>query len=39
MRTTYHLEVDALRIRVSRKALEESDEETPGIILDYDKAG
>jgi len=31
--------VDALRILFSDAAIEESDEEKPGIILDFDKIG
>ncbi len=39
MKITYDPEVDVLRIIFSEAAIEESDEEKPGIILDYDKGG
>ena len=39
MKITYDPEVDVLRIIFSEVAIEESDEEKPGIILDYDKGG
>lgn len=40
MKVTYDPEVDVLRIVFSSEALiEESDEEKPGVILDYDQAG
>jgi len=39
MRITYDTEVDVLRILFSKAAIEESDEERPGIILDFDKSG
>jgi uncharacterized protein YuzE len=39
MRITYDTEVDVLRILFSNTAIEESDEERPGIILDFDKSG
>lgn len=39
MKITYDPEVDVLRIIFSDVAIEESDEEKPGIILDFDKAG
>ena len=39
MKITYDPEVDVLRIIFSETAIEESDEEKPGIILDYDKGG
>lgn len=32
-------EVDVLRILFSSAAIEESDEDKPGVILDYDKDG
>ncbi|MBI3992505.1 MAG: DUF2283 domain-containing protein [Candidatus Lambdaproteobacteria bacterium] len=39
MRVTYDPEVDVLRILFSNAAIEESDEDKPGVILDYDKDG
>ncbi len=39
MKITYDSEVDVLRILFSNATIEESDEEKPGIILDYDKEG
>ena len=39
MKITYDPGVDVLRIIFSAVAIEESDEEKPGIILDYDKGG
>ena len=39
MRVTYDPEVDVLRILFSSAAIEESDEDKPGVILDYDKEG
>jgi len=39
MRVTYDPEVDVLRILFSSAAIEESDEDKPGVILDYDKDG
>ena len=39
MKVVYDAEVDVLRILFSDAAIEESDEEKPGTILDYDKAG
>jgi len=35
----YDAEVDILRILFSNAPIEESDEEKPGMILDYDKDG
>ena len=39
MKVTYDTEVDVLRIIFSQSAIEESDEDKPGVILDYDKDG
>jgi uncharacterized protein YuzE len=39
MRVTYDAEVDVLRILLSDAPIEESDEDKPGVILDYDKDG
>ena len=39
MKVTYDPEVDVLRILFSGVAIEESDEDKPGIVLDYDKDG
>ena len=39
MRITYDKEVDVLRILLSDAPIQESDEEKPGVILDYDAEG
>lgn len=39
MKVIYDPEVDILRIILNSTPIEESDEEKPGIILDYDKDG
>ena len=39
MKVTYDPEVDVLRILFRDAPIEESDEDKPGIILDYDDAG
>lgn len=39
MKVTYDPEVDVLRIVLNNAEIEESDEEKPGVILDYDKDG
>ncbi len=39
MKVTYDPEVDVLRIVFREVAIEESDEDKPGVILDYDKDG
>jgi uncharacterized protein YuzE len=39
VKVTYDPEVDILRIILSNVPIEESDEDKPGVILDYDKDG
>ncbi|MBI4688041.1 MAG: DUF2283 domain-containing protein [Nitrospirae bacterium] len=39
MKITYDPEVDIMRIIFSNAPIEESDEEKPGVILDFDKEG
>jgi uncharacterized protein YuzE len=39
MKVTYDLEVDVARIVLSGAPIQESDEEKPGVILDYDEDG
>jgi uncharacterized protein YuzE len=39
MKVTYDPETDTLRVVFSKAAVEESDEQKPGVILDYDKDG
>lgn len=39
MKVVYDQEVDVLRIVFNTATIEESDEEKPGVILDYDKDG
>jgi len=39
MKVKYDQEVDVLTIEFSSVPVEESDEDKPGIILDYDKDG
>ncbi len=39
MKVTYDAEVDILRIIFTSVAVEESDEDRPGIVIDYDKDG
>ena len=39
MKITYYTETDTFRIILSEVAIDESDEEKPGVILDYDAAG
>lgn len=39
MKVTYDQEVDVLRILFSTAPIEESDEDKPGVILDYDGDG
>jgi uncharacterized protein YuzE len=39
VKVAYDAEVDAVRVLFSDAAIEESDEDKPGIILDYDAEG
>ncbi|MDO9371960.1 MAG: DUF2283 domain-containing protein [Gammaproteobacteria bacterium] len=39
MKVVYDPEVDVLRILFSNAPIEESEENKPGVILDYDKGG
>lgn len=39
MKVTYDPEVDILRILFRDVPIEESDEDKPGVIIDYDKDG
>ena len=39
MKVQYDQEVDMLSIVLSENPVEESDEDKPGVILDYDKDG
>lgn len=39
MKVTYDPAVDVLRILFNSAPIEESDEDKPGVILDYDKDG
>jgi uncharacterized protein YuzE len=39
MKVTYDPEVDVLHVIFSNAPIEESDEDKPGVILDYDKKG
>jgi len=39
MKVIYDSEVDVLRILLNDVEIEESDEEKPGVILDYDRNG
>ena len=39
MKVTYDPESDTLRVLFSGAAVEESDEDKPGVILDYDRDG
>ena len=39
MKVKYDKEIDVLYISFSKNKIKESDEDKPGIILDYDKEG
>lgn len=39
MKISYDPEVDVLRVLFNARPIEESDEERPGLILDYDADG
>ena len=39
MKVKYDQEVDVLTIQLSNVPIEESDQDKPGVILDYDKDG
>ncbi|MGO8762256.1 MAG: DUF2283 domain-containing protein [Desulfobaccales bacterium] len=39
MKVTYDPEADVLRIHCRNAPIEESDEDKPGVIIDYDKDG
>ncbi len=39
MKVTYDPQVDVLRIILSQAPVQESDEQKPGVILDYDRDG
>ena len=39
MRVTYDAGTDTLRFLLSGSRIDESDEEKPGVVLDYDKCG
>ncbi len=39
MKVKYDQEVDVLTIQLSKTPVEESDQDKPGVILDYDKDG
>ncbi len=39
MKLTYDPEVDVLRIVLAETPVEESDEDKPGVVLDYDRQG
>jgi len=39
MKITYDAETDTLRVLFSNAPIKESDEQKPGVILDYDKDG
>lgn len=39
MKISYDQQVDIVRILLSDAEIDESDEDKPGVIIDYDKAG
>jgi len=39
MKVTYDPQTDVVRILFSKAPIEESDEDKPGVILDYDRVG
>ena len=39
MKVTYDQKLDVLRILFSNSTIEESDEDKPGVVLDYDREG
>jgi uncharacterized protein YuzE len=39
MKVTYEPEVDVLRVLFTNAPIAESDEDKPGVIIDYDKDG
>ncbi|HUB26256.1 MAG TPA: DUF2283 domain-containing protein [Tepidisphaeraceae bacterium] len=39
MKVTYDVETDTLRVIFRNSPIQESDEDKPGVILDYDKEG
>ena len=39
MKVTYDVETDTLRVIFRSSPIQESDEDKPGVILDYDKEG
>ena len=39
MKVTYDREVDVLRLVFRKAKISQSDEDKPGVILDYDQAG
>ena len=39
MKIVYDQDVDVLRVMFSESAIEESDEDKPGVVLDYDADG
>ena len=39
MKVSYDQQVDVVRIILNDSAIEDSDEDSPGIVIDYDSAG